>query len=224
MRIMLSEQNIKTNATFFSRMTFYVFCKRLIDIVVSLVVLIILAPLYVVISYLIYRREGRTILFRERRAGKDNQTFIMWTFRTKTNQSQVIRTLAPRPVPLSWENGVPNQFHLKTYGYRTLTQTGIFLRKYRLHKIPQFIHVLKGDMSLVGPETEIPLITAHYNAYQAKRQKVKPGITGYAQIKGYSNNNHHQKIASDMYYINHFSFKLDLKIMFRALIRIRAIN
>lgn len=215
--IMMSEENVKSESMLFNRTALYLICKRMIDVCVSLIVLTLLFPAFLLISYRIYKKEGKTILHRERRAGRNNRTFIMWKFRTNANQSRVIRTLPPRPVPKTWYKGVPNKFTLKTYGRSTLTETGVTLRKYNLHKIPQFIHVLKGDMSLVGPEPEIPEITKHYNNYQAKRQKMKPGMTGYAQVNKCSNLNHQQKIANDLYYINHYSFKLDLKIILRTL-------
>lgn len=204
--------------------TVYRILKRVIDITISLALLILLLPVYLFISYRIYKKEGKTIFYKERRVGLNNRAFIMWTFRTMTNRSQVIRTLPPRPVPKTWDKGVPNKFSIKTYGRQTLTETGALLKKYGLHKIPQFIHVLKGEMSLVGPEPEIPEIAEHYNAYQAKRQKVKPGITGYAQIHGCSNEQHHQKIAKDVYYIKHYSFKLDMHIILKAIKRKLIIN
>lgn len=213
----MQKQNVDTKAAFTNRTTVYRILKRLIDIIISLTMLILLSPVYLIISYRIYRKEGKTIFYREKRMGMNNRTFVMWTFRTKTNQSKVIRTLPPRPVPASWAEGVPNKFKFKKYGRQTLTETGAMLKKYSLHKIPQFIHVLKGEMSLVGPEPEIPEITEHYNEFQAKRHTVKPGITGYAQIHGCSNHQHRQKIVRDIYYINHYSFKLDMKILFKTL-------
>src|SRR5699024_4762871 len=107
--------------------------------------------------------------YQEQQTGRNFHAFIMWTFRTMSPPSRVIRAFPPRPVPRSWEKGVPNTFFIQTNGYTTMTSTGNVLRKYRLHKLPLLFHVLKGEMSLVGPEAEIPEITKHYNAHQKKR-------------------------------------------------------
>src|SRR5690625_6723402 len=149
--------------------------------------------------------------------GKHNQPFIMRTFRTKTVPSQVIRSLPPLPVPDAWKNGVPSKFTLKSNSYTTITPTGEFLLKFKLHKLPLLFHVLKGDMSLVGPQAELIEVAKYYNEHQNKRLELKPGITGYAQIHNLYNDNHRQKVLYDLYYIRNYSLRFDVKNIFQSI-------
>lgn len=215
---MMAQQNVKSQpsrSTISNPSMMYFTGKRCIDIVVSLILLLVLTPGFLFLMYWLNKREGKPIFYREQKSGKDFSTFIMWTFRTMSPPSRVIRAFPPRPVPRSWEEGVPNTFSIQKNGYTTITNTGYTLRKYRLHKLPLLFHVLKGEMSLVGPEAEIPEITTHYNARQKTRLKMKPGITGYAQINGCSNKNHNEKTSKDLYYIQHCSYWFDLKILWK---------
>ena len=98
-----------------------------------------------------------------------------------------------------------------------MTGIGKVFRKYSIDEIPQLINVLLGDMSIVGPRPEIPEITKHYNTYQAQRLKVKPGITGYAQINGRSEINHGKKIEFDHHYIEHCSLYFDIKVIAKTI-------
>src|SRR5690625_3052329 len=218
---MAIQHNVKTRSTtlfmMYGKLISYLFIKRIIDILFSFILIVLLTPIFIIIAYKVYKKEGSPIFHREARAGQHNNSFIMWTFRTKTIPSQVIRSLPPRPVPVSWDNGVPNDFKVKVNDYTTITTTGSWLLKYKLHKLPLLFHVLKGDMSLVGPQAEIKEITKYYNEYQKKRLQVKPGITGYAQINHFTNKSHRQKIIYDLYYVRNFSLKFDIQIMFQAL-------
>lgn len=194
----------------------YLIVKRTLDLILSLILIILFLPAFLAISYIIFIKEGRPIFHRETVAGKHRESFIMWTFRTKTIPSQVIRSLPPHPVPSSWDDGVPNEFTIKPNGYPMITPTGKWLIKFRLQKLPLLFHVLKGDMSFVGPQAEVKEVAKHYNDYQQMRLKVKPGITGYAQIHQIVNGNYKKKIAYDLYYIKNLSFLLDLKILLRS--------
>lgn len=217
---MAIQHNVKTRSSkrtiLYEKPNYFLFVKRIIDIFISLLLVICLLPAFLVICYIIFRREGKPIFQREAIVGKNNEPFIMKTFRTKTVPSQVIRSLPPHPVPDTWENGVPNSFTIKTNSFPTITSTGNWLLKYKLHKLPLLFHVLKGNMSLVGPQAEVKEVAQYYNDYQKNRLKLKPGLTGYAQMNGYTNENHQKKISYDIYYIKYSSFTFDLKIMFNA--------
>ncbi|SET70771.1 Sugar transferase involved in LPS biosynthesis (colanic, teichoic acid) [Oceanobacillus limi] len=208
-------ESVRTKSTYFVQINLFFMVKRTLDIAVSLLLLILLSPLMVAIGYRLYKKEGKPILFRELCVGKNGRTFIKYSFRTMMNTSKVIRSLPPHPFPSSWEKGVPNYFKFSRDKNKVYTLTGTWLRNYHFDKIPQLINVLKGDMSFVGPSPEIPEIADYYNRYQSSRLKVRPGITGYAQMKGASNNNHGQKIKYDLYYIHNYSYKLDAKILYR---------
>lgn len=205
-------ESVKGKTNYFHINLFFLF-KRTIDIVVSMILLIMLLPLFLFICIKIFKKEGRPIFKKELHVGKNNKPFIMWSFRTMTLGSRVIRQLPPYPFPKSWEKGVPDYFKISRDHTVTLTDTGVWLSKYRLDKIPRLINVIRGDMSLVGPSPERPEIAYYYNRQQEKRLKVRPGLTGYAQIKGATNAKHGQKIAYDLYYIANSTFKLDVKIL-----------
>ncbi|WP_010097152.1 sugar transferase [Ornithinibacillus scapharcae] len=209
-------ESAKSKSNYFFHINLYFFFKRMLDLLLSVVLLILLAPLFLFICYRIARKEGNPIFYRELRVGKNNSIFTMISFRTMTNGSRVIRRLPPYPFPSTWEKGVPDYFKLTQDKTVTYTDTGLWLIKYGLEKIPQLWNVLRGDMSLVGPSPERPEIADYYNRHQMNRLKVKPGITGYAQIKGITNDNHGKKITYDLYYTQNCSYKLDAKILFQA--------
>ena len=116
-----------------------------------------------------------------------------------------------------WSDGVPIDFLFETPPQQKITKIGRIYRKLSIDELPQLFNVLRGDMSLIGPRPEILEITQLYSRYQAKRLKVKPGMTGYAQINGRSVINHGMKIEYDLYYIENQSFRLDAKIFFKTI-------
>lgn len=209
-------ESAKSKSTYFFHINLYFFFKRMLDIVLSLLLLILLSPLFLIICYRIAKKEGNPIFIRELRVGRNNSTFTMISFRTMTNGSRVIRQFPPYPFPSSWEKGVPDYFKLNQDKTVTYTDTGLWLQKYGLYKIPQLLNVVRGDMSLVGPSPERPEIADYYNRHQMNRLKMKPGITGYAQIKGVTNDNHGKKITYDLYYTQNCSYTLDAKILYQA--------
>lgn len=218
---MTVQKNINTHSTLRAAMyrkpILLLMIKRILDIVISFILILLFTPVFLVILYRINKNEGKPIFYREARIGKNNEPFIMWTFRTKSIPTQVIRSLPPYPVPNAWENGVPNEFTIKKIGYTPITSTGNWLLKYNLHKLPLLFHVFKGDMSLVGPQAEVKKVAKYYNANQKQRLQVKPGVTGYAQVNNLTNKNHQQKIAYDLYYIRNYSLRFDMKIIMQAI-------
>ncbi|HLS10046.1 sugar transferase [Lentibacillus sp.] len=202
------------------RNNFYLTVKRLMDVLISLFGLCILLPLMVWISYQIMKKDGRPVFFRQAHVGKGHREFIMLTFRTMTNASKVIRALPPHPFPENWANGVPDAFYFTRNPQQMVTGSGKWIKKYHLEKLPALINILKGDMSLVGPSPEIPEIADHYNRHQAQRLRMKPGLTGLAQIHDHHHQNHGKKVMDDLHYINDCSAKLDIKILYRTLKRL----
>ncbi|MBP1970579.1 lipopolysaccharide/colanic/teichoic acid biosynthesis glycosyltransferase [Virgibacillus natechei] len=193
----------------------YFFIKRLVDITVSFMLLLLLTPFFLFISYKINKKEGRPVFYRERRAGRNSRAYIMWRFRTMTNPSRVICALPPHPKPESWKDGVPDTFKFHRNTNVTVTSTGAWIRKYKLHKLPQLWNVLKGNMSLIGPKSELPEIVDYYNDYQMRRLKVKPGMTGYAQVAG--DLTHNEKVNHDIYYIQNCSIRMDVHVLMRTI-------
>ena len=192
----------------------YWFLKRLVDLVGSSVVLIVLAPLMLAVALSILILEGRPVFFFQERSGRKGRPFTIIKFRSMRPSP------AGRRHEYTWAGGVPEQFMFKTSADAEITKLGMFLRKYSLDELPQVWNVLKGEMSFVGPRPEITEITRLYNRQQRMRLDVKPGLTGYAQIKGRADLTHGEKILYDLYYIEHCSLRLDLKIIWHTFLQL----
>lgn len=195
-----------------AQVSFYFLCKRIIDFVVSFILLLCLSPFLLLFSIGILFFSGRPIFFKQSRTGKHNQPFTIWKFRTMQK--------CPNPEKAhnyQWSDGVPNDFLFETPTQQKVTKIGRIYRKLSIDELPQLFNVLRGDMSLIGPRPEILQITQLYSHYQAMRLKVRPGMTGYAQINGRSVINHGMKIEYDLYYIENQTFGLDVKIFFKTI-------
>jgi len=171
--------------------------KRLLDILVSLVVLVLSGPLLIFLYLLVRFRLGKPVLFRQQRPGLHGKLFTIFKFRTMISETHD-------------ENGqiLPDK--------QRLTSFGKWLRSTSLDELPELLNVLRGDMSLVGPR---PLMTKYMDRYtpeQARRHEVKPGITGWAQVNGRNNMTWEQKFEHDVWYVEHRSLWLDLKILIQT--------
>ena len=167
--------------------------KRLFDLAVSIVCLILLLPIMPLVAVLIRLKLGTPIMFTQERPGLNGKPFVLYKFRTMTDGRD--------------ENGELLPDHLR------LTSFGKWLRKLSLDEVPQLFNVIKGDMSLIGPR---PLLTEYLSLYtdeQAKRHHVKPGMTGWAQINGRNAITWEEKFKLDVWYVENQSFLLDLKIV-----------
>ena len=178
------------------------FAKRVGDIVFSLLSLILLSPLLIVISILIRSEDGGPVIFAQPRVTADGRTFIIRKFRTMApNSSQ-------NDIQVSVAENDPR-----------ITRIGSFLRRYRLDELPQFYNILVGDMSIVGPRPEMIANVARYKTKLPAfvyREKMKAGLTGYAQIEGRYNTSAEDKLMLDMMYIESFSIWLDVKLILRT--------
>jgi lipopolysaccharide/colanic/teichoic acid biosynthesis glycosyltransferase len=174
--------------------------KRLIDIVLSFFGIIILLPILLIISLLIYFKLGSPIFFIQKRPGKNEKEFNLIKFRTMLNARDKNGNL------LSDE--------------KRLTPFGEFLRSASLDEFPELINVLKGDMSLVGPRPLLKEYLPLYSEYHARRHEVRPGITGLAQVNGRNTLNWEDKFDYDIEYIDNYSLLLDFKILFKTIIKV----
>jgi lipopolysaccharide/colanic/teichoic acid biosynthesis glycosyltransferase len=176
------------------RHSFYLWIgKRVLDVCLAGLAIVLLAPFALVLGVVIALRMGSPVLFLQLRPGLNGKPFTMFKFRTMTDAT------GPDGQPLP----DPDR----------LTRLGAFLRRSSLDELPELVNVLKGDMSLVGPR---PLLVEHlplYNATQARRHEVKPGITGWAQINGRNAITFSRRIEHDVWYVDHQGFWLDLKII-----------
>ena len=171
--------------------------KRLLDLLVAGLGLLVLSPLLLVVALLVALRLGRPILFRQPRPGYHGKPFSVVKFRSMTNRA------GPdgRPLPDA----------------ERLTGLGRFLRAASLDDLPQLWNVLSGEMSLVGPRPLLMQYLERYTPEQMRRHAVLPGITGWAQIHGRNSLSWEEKFSLDVWYVDHWSFGLDLKILFLTL-------
>jgi sugar transferase EpsL len=172
----------------------YKFTKRALDLVVALAALVVLAPLLVIIAALVRMRLGSPVLFRQIRPGLHAKPFTMFKFRTMLDAND--------------DNGNPLPDHQR------LTSFGRMLRSTSLDELPELWNIICGHMSLVGPR---PLLTQYLDRYtpeQARRHEVRPGLTGLAQINGRNSLSWDQKFELDVWYVDHFTLKRDLSILF----------
>ena len=174
--------------------------KRLFDIILGVILIILFLPFYIVVSLLILLKMGRPILFKQYRPGYREKIFGIYKFRTMTNEKD--------------ENGVllPDE--------QRLVGVGKFIRSTSLDELPQIFNVLKGEMSFVGPRPLLVEYLPLYNEEQKKRHNVKPGITGWAQVNGRNAISWEQKFAYDVWYVENQSFLLDMKILWMTFLKV----
>jgi lipopolysaccharide/colanic/teichoic acid biosynthesis glycosyltransferase len=196
----------------YSENELYKVAKRAFDIIFSVFIIIAISPILLLISLLVKLEDGGPIIFKQKRAGLNGETFNIFKFRTmKVQRGQKKNTESL----YNWPTRVPDDFVFKmTDDFNpNVTKIGRFLRKSSLDELPQFFNVVKGEMSIVGPRPEIIEITNCYDAEQFQRLLVKPGITGWAQVNGRSEMNHGRKVELDLDYIANQSFLQDIKII-----------
>tara|TARA_R110000744_G_scaffold60565_11_gene125492 strand:- start:11704 stop:12306 length:603 start_codon:yes stop_codon:yes gene_type:complete len=172
----------------------YKIIKRTIDILAALFTLIILSPLYLIITRKVANNLGKPVIFSQQRPGLNGKIFTMKKFRSMRDAQD--------------ENGVPLPDNQR------LTEFGIKLRNSSLDELPGLFSVLKGDMSLVGPRPLLVEYLPLYSKQQARRHNVKPGITGWAQVNGRNAISWQEKFELDVWYVNNQSLWLDIKIIY----------
>lgn len=170
------------------------FAKRVLDILISVVALILLSPIMLIIYVLVIINLGGPAFFVQERVGKDNKVFKMIKFRTMKDSKD--------------KNG-----NLLSDNER-LTKFGSFLRSFSLDELPELINIIKGEMSLVGPRALLVQYLECYDREQIRRHEVLPGLTGWAQINGRNSITWNEKFKLDVWYVDNWSFWLDIKILF----------
>ncbi len=172
------------------------FLKFLFDFFVSFIALIVLSPFLLIISLMILIFLGKPIFFIQKRAGKGGKTFYLFKFRTMKNQ---INNMSDKD---------------------RMTYFGSLLRDFSIDELPSLVNIIRGEMSIVGPR---PLLEEYLDIYtddQKKRHELKPGLTGWAQINGRNDISWEKKFEYDLWYIKNRSFYLDLKIIFKTIIKV----
>jgi lipopolysaccharide/colanic/teichoic acid biosynthesis glycosyltransferase len=167
--------------------------KRLFDLTGAGLLLLLLSPLLGLLALAVWRAHGRPLLFRQARPGYGGRIFHIYKFRSMTNARDAEGALLPDA--------------------ERLTRLGRFLRAASLDELPELFNILRGEMSLVGPRPLLPQYLERYSPEQARRHAVLPGITGWAQINGRNAITWQEKFRLDVWYVDHWSFWLDLKIL-----------
>ncbi|WP_213522294.1 sugar transferase [Nonlabens sp.] len=173
------------------------FFKPFIDFLASFLGLLILSPIFLIVTLGLYLANNGKPFFFQLRPGKDGKIFKIVKFKTMNDKKDA-------------------QGHLLPDSLR-LTAVGKFVRKTSLDEIPQLLNVIKGDMSLIGPRPLLPEYLPLYNKEQKRRHEVKPGITGWAQVNGRNAISWEEKFNYDVWYVENQSFLLDLKIILRTI-------
>lgn len=172
--------------------------KRGLDIVISLTALVLLSPVLLVTAVFVRVKLGAPVIFRQERPGYKGKIFKLYKFRTMSDKRGPDGTL------------LPDEIRLTAFGKK--------LRATSLDELPELWNILKGDMSLIGPR---PLLTAYlplYNDFQRQRHDVRPGLTGWAQVNGRNAISWEERFALDVYYVQHLSFLLDVRVLLRSIL------
>ena len=172
------------------------YIKRLLDIIISFTALVILSPVLLIVAVLVRIKLGSPVIFHQDRPGYHEKVFKLCKFRSMTDARDENGNLQPDEV--------------------RLTKFGKALRATSLDELPELWNILKGDMSLIGPRPLLVKYLPLYNEFQRHRHDVKPGLTGWAQVNGRNTISWEQRFEYDVYYVNHISFWMDLKILFQT--------
>nr|WP_297763078.1 sugar transferase [uncultured Butyrivibrio sp.] len=173
------------------------FFKRLLDIILSLLIIILFSWLYIIVAILVKFKLGSPVIFKQPRPGMNEKVFNMYKFRSMTDERD--------------ENGnlLPDDVRLTAFGKK--------LRATSLDELPEFFNILKGDMSFVGPRPLLVKYLPLYNEEQRHRHDVRPGLTGWAQVNGRNLLSWEDKFEKDVYYVRNISFLFDLKIVLKTI-------
>lgn len=170
--------------------------KRSLDFICALCGIVVLSPILLITALLVKMKLGSPVIFKQERPGLNEKIFTLYKFRTMTDEKDENGNLMPDEV--------------------RLTKFGKWLRSTSLDELPELFNILKGDMSIVGPRPLLPEYLPRYNRYQARRHEVRPGFTGLAQVRGRNAISWEEKFDWDVKYVDHISFLLDMKIIFRT--------
>lgn len=169
------------------------YIKRIVDIIISLLVIIIFCWLYLILAILVRVKLGSPILFKQARPGKDEKIFNLYKFRTMTDKRDAEGKLLPDK--------------------DRLTKFGNFLRKSSLDELPEFFNILKGDMSFIGPRPLLVEYLPYYTEREKLRHTVRPGLTGLAQVSGRNTVDWDTRFEIDAQYVENLNFLMDLKVI-----------
>ena len=195
----------------------FFFIKRCIDIILSLLGLIILSPVFLLIAILIKKEDHGNVFYKHKRIGHMNKDIYIYKFRSMTNK---YKTFDEFYQTLSDEQKQEWDENFKLENDPRITKIGKLIRKTSLDELPQIINILKGDMSIIGPRPVVNDEIEKYGNQKAKFLSVKPGLTGYWAANGRSATTYEDRIKLELYYIDHCSLLLDIKIFFKTILSV----
>lgn len=173
------------------------FIKRILDIILSGLALLILSPIFIILAVMIRMKLGSPVLFKQKRPGRDEKIFMLYKFRTMTDECD--------------ENGKLLPDHIR------LTSFGKLLRSTSLDELPELWNIFRGDMSIIGPRPLLVTYLPYYTKEEKLRHTVRPGLTGLAQVSGRNFLNWDKRLGKDVEYVKELSFKMDLKIIYMTI-------
>ena len=204
--IAVKEKNIVKD-----KKTAYKVVKRVFDIVFSLIGLILLSPVFLIISIIIKLDSKGPVFFVHGRIGEKGKPIGIYKFRTMVNNAEdLIKSFTP-------EQKEEFERSYKLENDPRITKVGDFLRKTSLDELPQILNILKGELSIIGPR---PIVQAELDKYEDNKDKflsVRPGLTGYWAANGRSDTSYEERMQMELYYVDNMSFKLDVKIFFKTI-------
>ncbi len=174
--------------------------KRILDLAIALPAILLLSPVMLILAVIVRIKYGTPVIFSQKRPGYKGRLFWVYKFRTMTNAYDEEK----KPLPDS----------------QRITRLGSFLRSTSLDELPELLNVIRGEMSLVGPRPLLMQYLSRYTPEQARRHEVLPGITGWAQINGRNALTWEEKFKLDVWYVDHWSFGLDLKIILISIVKV----
>lgn len=195
----------------------FFFIKRCIDIILSLLGLIILSPVFLLIAILIKKEDHGNVFYKHKRIGHMNKDIYIYKFRSMTNK---YKTFDEFYQTLSDEQKQEWDENFKLENDPRITKIGKFIRKTSLDELPQIINILKEDMSIIGPRPVVNDEIEKYGNQKAKFLSIKPGLTGYWAANGRSATTYEDRIKLELYYIDHCSLLLDIKIFFKTILSV----
>jgi undecaprenyl phosphate N,N'-diacetylbacillosamine 1-phosphate transferase len=173
------------------------YLKRLLDFLISITAFIVLLPVFIIITVVLFFLNNGKPFFTQLRPGMNEKIFKLYKFKTMNDKADSNGNLLPDA--------------------QRLTRVGIFIRRSSLDEIPQLINVIKGDMSLIGPRPLLPRYLPYYKSSEKLRHQIRPGITGWAQVNGRNVSNWNDRLEADTYYYHNLSFKLDAIIFYETI-------
>jgi lipopolysaccharide/colanic/teichoic acid biosynthesis glycosyltransferase len=176
------------------------YIKRLLDVAVSITAVIVLCPFILLTAVLIKIKLGAPVLFVQERPGRNERIFLLYKFRTMTNERDKNGVLMPEPA--------------------RLTALGTFLRKYSVDELPELINIIKGDMSIIGPRPLLVKYLPYYTKEEHTRHSVRPGLSGLAQVSGRNNLSWDERFSLDVEYTKSISFFNDMRIFASTIFKV----